>query len=420
MAKISLLVLAVFCTNAIHAFVKTYEGYELIEIVPRNERDHQLVKYLGDMDYELDFWYEGHDAYHIHVAPEKIDFVRDFLTRNEVEVHTINDHVQRDIDEEMTRLLKKKAFSYDDFNTFEDISAEVVALASRCRSDLGVICEVSSSGQTFEGRDIWTLKMSRSGEGRKAVWLDATIHAREWLATATHLKIMQKLIDSYPEDADVQRLVDTYDWYLTPVANPDGYSYSWSSDRLWRKNRAPNAGSACIGTDLNRNFAQMWGNAGSSTLPCSDTYRGSSAGSELETQTLQNAAVRFGSTLVTSIHFHTYGPYWLIPWGSYAANGRDCNFADDNAEMLAVANAVADAIQNTYGTSTWRRGNSCATIYPASGITMDYFKEFGGVKYTSTPELRGNSFVVPNTQIPLSFNEVWNGLIVLFDTLPQN
>lgn len=57
-------------------------------------------------------------------------------------------------------------------------------------------------------------------------------------------------------------------------------------------------------------------------------------------------------------------------------------------------------------------------VDPASGITMDYFKGVAGVKYTATPELRGNSFVASNTQIPLSYNEVWNGLIALFNVLP--
>lgn len=33
------------------------------------------------------------------------------------------------------------------------------------------------------------LQITGSGSGRRALWLDATIHAREWLATATHLKI---------------------------------------------------------------------------------------------------------------------------------------------------------------------------------------------------------------------------------------
>ena len=28
---------------------------------------------------------------------------------------------------------------------------------------------------------------------------------------------------------------------------------------MWRKNRSPNHGSECIGTDLNRNYDQMWG-----------------------------------------------------------------------------------------------------------------------------------------------------------------
>jgi hypothetical protein len=74
--------------------------------------------------------------------------------------------------------------------------------------------------------------------------------------------------------------------------------------------------------------------AGASTSPCSETYRGSSAGSELETQILQNVAVTLGPSLITSIHLHTYGQLWLIPWGSYAADGIKCNFADDDAEMV--------------------------------------------------------------------------------------
>ena len=49
---------------------------------------------------------------------------------------------------------------------------------------------------------------------------------------------------------------------------------------------------------------------------------------------------------------------------------------------------------------------------------MDFFKEFGGVKYTATPELRGNSFVAATSQIEPSYQEVWNGLMALFAVLP--
>jgi len=40
-----------------------------------------------------------------------------------------------------------------------------------------------------------------------------------------------QLIDGYPSDPQVKELVDKYDWYLLPVVNPDGYSYTWSSVR---------------------------------------------------------------------------------------------------------------------------------------------------------------------------------------------
>jgi len=37
-----------------------------------------------------------------------------------------------------------------------------------------------------------------------------------------------QLIDDYPRDPEVKELVDKYDWYLLPIVNPDGYSYTWS------------------------------------------------------------------------------------------------------------------------------------------------------------------------------------------------
>ena len=36
--------------------------------------------------------------------------------------------------------------------------------------------------------------------------------------------------------------------------NPDGYQYSHTEDRMWRKNRSSNNGHFCKGVDLNRQF----------------------------------------------------------------------------------------------------------------------------------------------------------------------
>lgn len=62
-----------------------------------------------------------------------------------------------------------------------------------------------------------------------------------------------RLADAYlppsPGAMSTTTVVDRFDLYFLLVANPDGYSFSFSSgNRFWRKNRAPNAGSFCVGT----------------------------------------------------------------------------------------------------------------------------------------------------------------------------
>jgi carboxypeptidase A2 len=297
------------------------------------------------------------------------------------------------------------AVDYNNWNTYQQIMDELDLLAARCRSPTN--CAVETVGNSLQGRAIKALRMWRTGTNRRTVWVDATIHAREWLATSTHLLFMKHMVDDV-NDATVADFINRFDFYFIPVMNPDGYSYSHTNERLWRKNRRTNSGSTCIGVDLNRNYAQMWGNAGAATNPCSETYRGASAGSEPETAVIQAALRSRGPSLLFSMHIHTYGQLWLIPWGSVTSSGA-CNIASDHNAMMVIANAGANAVQATYGTS-WSRGNSCATIYPASGLTMDYSKGVAGVFFTVTPELRGNNFVVNTNQINPAYLETWNGL----------
>eukprot|EP01052_Picozoa_sp_SAG31_P042335 SAG31_NODE_6694_length_1922_cov_2.221613_3_plen_68_part_00 len=57
------------------------------------------------------------------------------------------------------------------------------------------------------------------------------------------------------EDESWTALLRQLRFIVIPVLNPDGYEYTWDpgGDRLWRKNRTPNANAPqCPGTDLNR------------------------------------------------------------------------------------------------------------------------------------------------------------------------
>ena len=50
-------------------------------------------------------------------------------------------------------------------------------------------------------------------------------------------------------------ILDNFDVLIAPVLNADGYDYTWTGDRNWRKTMSPNAGNArCFGTDPNRKF----------------------------------------------------------------------------------------------------------------------------------------------------------------------
>jgi hypothetical protein len=45
---------------------------------------------------------------------------------------------------------------------------------------------------------------------------------------------------------------------------------------------------ACVGTDLNRNWAYHWGESGVSDNPCSDIYCGKGPFSEMESTNIKN------------------------------------------------------------------------------------------------------------------------------------
>jgi carboxypeptidase A1 len=101
-------------------------------------------------------------------------------------------------------------------------------------------------------------------------------HAREWIAPATALYMAHKLTSEFSEAQPVNHLLHNMEIVIVPIVNPDGYEYTRSGDRLWRKNRRINNGSSYMGVDLNRNWDIKWGqiSGGSSGNPSSEVYRG--------------------------------------------------------------------------------------------------------------------------------------------------
>ena len=68
------------------------------------------------------------------------------------------------------------------------------------------------------------------------MWIDGGIHAREWISPATVMWTLKELVEG--GGALNNELIEKLDWYILPVHNPDGYAFSRTWDRLWRKTRS--------------------------------------------------------------------------------------------------------------------------------------------------------------------------------------
>ncbi|EFQ31075.1 zinc carboxypeptidase [Colletotrichum graminicola] len=276
--------------------------------------------------------------------------------------------------------------------------------------------EIFTAGSSFQGRALTGIHIWGSGgKGSKpAVVLHGTIHAREWISTMTTEYLAYQLLAKYSSDSAIKSVVDKYDFYITPVANPDGFVYTQTTNRLWRKNRQTNTGSSCIGRDPNRNWPYKWElTGGASTSPCSETYKGASAGDAPEIKGLKAqidslSASQGGITLYLDIH--SYGQYILWPFG------YDCNYvAPDDAALRALAQRGATGIRGVSGTS-YTIGNACRALYATTGDSTDYIHGVAKSKYTYTLELRDRGtygFSLPASQIQPTVRETWAGVLAM-------
>ncbi|HEY0255512.1 MAG TPA: M14 metallopeptidase family protein [Kofleriaceae bacterium] len=259
--------------------------------------------------------------------------------------------------------------------------------------------EIQAIGVTLEGRPIWALKI---GHGATHVLVNGTQHAREWISTMVNMSIADRMVRNYATDPAVHGFVDSSTLWVVPVVNPDGYQYTWGTDRYWRKNRRDRHG-----VDLNRNWSVAWGGAGASKSRSSDTYRGEYAFSEPETQALRNLAKREHFTL--HVDFHAFSQLILYPWGWTAKP------AADHARFAGVGDKMASAMFAQH--ETRYRLMQSVELYPASGTMEDWmYGEGGALSYTI--ELRPknglrNGFVLPPAQIKPTSDEAFAALLAL-------
>ena len=190
------------------------------------------------------------------------------------------------------------------------------------------VSEKDSIGTSIEGRTIWAFKLSDNpsiNEDEPEVLFTGLTHAREPLSMMNLFYFAHWLCENYNSDLTANYLLENREIWFVPIINPDGYAYNESispqGGGMHRKNRKPNpSNSNCNsgtqqGVDLNRNYGYNWGanNSGSSGNPCSAVYRGSSAFSEPETETIRNFIL--SREFINVLHYHSYSNFLIHSWG---------------------------------------------------------------------------------------------------------
>ncbi|NXU63686.1 CBPA2 Carboxypeptidase, partial [Horornis vulcanius] len=244
--------------------LETFVGHQVLRIKTKNEEEVKQLQLLESLEHlQLDFWINPSAPalpVDVRIPAASVQSVKAFLESQGIEysiliedLQDVLDKEKQDMDESAQRQ-RSSSFDFGAYHTLDDINKELDHLAS----EYSFVKKIQI-GESYEKRPLYVLKFSTGGSNRPAIWLDAGIHSREWVTQASALWIANKIASDYGTDASITSLLDKMDLFLLPVANPDGFVYTHTSNRMWRKTRSKIPGSICVGVDPNRNWDAGFG-----------------------------------------------------------------------------------------------------------------------------------------------------------------
>nr|XP_040124037.1 carboxypeptidase A6 [Ictidomys tridecemlineatus] len=282
-------------------------------------------------------------------------------------------------------------YNYEVYHSLEEIQSWMHHLN---KTHSGLI-HMFSIGRSYEGRSLFILKLGRKSRAyKRAVWMDCGIHAREWIGPAFCQWFVREALLTYRSDAAMRKMLKHLYFYIMPVFNVDGYHFSWTHDRFWRKTRSRNSRFHCRGVDANRNWKVKWCDEGASVHPCDDTYCGPFPESEPEVKAVANFLRKHRKHIQAYLSFHAYAQMLLYPYSYKYATIPNFNCVE------SAAYKAVKALGSVYGVR-YRYGPASRTLYVSSGSSMDWAYK-NGIPYAFAFELRDTGhfgFLLPEMLI---------------------
>ena len=225
---------------------------------------------------------------------------------------------------------------------------------------------LDSLGTSYEGREIWMVKLSdnvNNNEEEPGVLLMGAHHGNEKPSFEVLIYFIKHVVEDYykentdddqdglvnedpidgldndedelvdedPSEDRVRDVINNTQIFLIPMVNPDGVEAGT------RKNRAPNYGPfgfkkeiTSYGVDLNRNYDYRWFffylfpnyyKGATNYRDDSYNYRGERPFCEVETKTIKQFVE--AHDIVISLSYHSYGELILYPWGYTELPAKD-------------------------------------------------------------------------------------------------
>jgi murein tripeptide amidase MpaA len=369
-----------------------YDNWKVVEVILNTPDDLDVMLSISEY-----FWASeprlGRQLW--SVAPEDVPE----LAQSGLAFEVLHENFQELLDREEAWLRERGGGWYDNYKTFAEINDRIDALVA-ARPDLVTKFHI---GDSLEARPVYGMMItSPAGSNKPGLLFNGTQHAREWIGPMTVMYIADELVANHDDHPQVRALLDETVFYIIPVANPDGYVYTWTTDRMWRKNRRDN-GDGTYGVDLNRNWPVGWGGPGSSDDPGSNIYRGTAPFSEPETVNLRDFILSH-TEIVAHIDFHSYAQLILYPYGYDYVVPPEPELTFFQTLSACLADVIFDVHAATYV------DEPAHTRYLASGIMTDWVYDEADM-YSWAIELRpdsspGYGFLLPPDGIIVTGEEI--------------
>ena len=226
----------------------TYRAYKVLEVTPESKEQVQVLKKLEKHSDApgFEFWKVPHHVNNtcsLSVAPNLLEVMQAYLDKEQIKHTVVVEDLQELIDKEMRDILRddgdfgleehasQSQYSHQSYNNLEQITLFMREL----QSEHPGLVQISSIGTTHEKRPIEMVKASlNDGATRAGVVIDCGVHAREWVSPSFCMYALEQLLNG-----GRMGMLGHFDFYIIPVLNPDGYKYSWTTNRMWRKNMRP-------------------------------------------------------------------------------------------------------------------------------------------------------------------------------------